>query len=362
VLRNGSFIKSDIFPRLGYFADTEKRMPGDSTARFNHYQSIDADLIDFEAIVSTTPEQTALAPGYLVKEWTENNRRYFQYKMDRPIKFVLGFNSGVYALYAEKYKGLDLQIYHHPQHTYCLPQMLDGLKAAVEYNTRYFSPYQHRQAKIIEFSKAEGSYATTAGNCIPTSEMRFINDSRNAADGFVDISFYVAAHELSHQWWGNQLIPADALGALALTESITEYITAKIYERKYGKKNAARFLEIQLNRYLQGRTTESQTEPPLIHVHPDQSYIAYGKGAVAFYTLSAHIGEENLNKALRDYLEYAKTQQPPYTTSLELLHFLKKGSPDSLHYLITDMFETADADKTIRHFNELKLLQTDKQE
>ncbi|MBK9722612.1 MAG: hypothetical protein IPO78_13490 [Saprospiraceae bacterium] len=197
ILKNGTFLKSDIFPRLGYFANTEKKMPTDSTYFANHYQSIDADLINFEAIVSTTSKQIAITSGNLIKEWLEDGRRYFHYKMDKPIKFVLGFNSGEFAVLKENYKGVDLRVYYHPKHIYNIQQMLDGLKFSLDYNTFYFGPYQHKQVHIIEFSRSEGSYATTAGNCIQISEMRFINDTCDIKEGGIDLSFYVAAHELS---------------------------------------------------------------------------------------------------------------------------------------------------------------------
>jgi ABC-2 type transport system permease protein len=353
ILKNGTYLKSDIFPRLGYFAETEKKMPNDSTAFANHYQGNDADLVNFEAIVSTSPKQMAITSGNLIKEWLEGNRRYFHYKMDKPFKFVFGFNSGEFSVLKENYKGVDLRVYYHPKHLYNIEQMMDGLKASLDYNVFYFGTYQHKQVHIIEFSRSEGSYATTAGNCIPISEIRFINDTRNLKEGGIDLSFYVAAHELSHQWWGNQVIPADALGATMITESMAEYITAKIYEKKYGKRDALKFLQIQRIRYLSGRANETEQEPPLYLVNPEQSYISYGKGAIALYTLSEFIGEEKLNGALKEYLNKVKFQPPPYTTSLEMLDYLKTATPDSMQYLITDMFKMTDKEKTLLYFDKI---------
>lgn len=353
ILKNGTYLKSDIFPRLGYFASTEKKMPGDSIYLANHYQSRDADLINYEAIVSTTSKQIAVTSGNLIQEWSEDGRRYFHYKMDKPIKFVFGFNSGEFAVLKENYKGVDLRVYYHPKHIYNIQQMMDGLKASLDYNTFYFGAYQHKQIYIIEFSRSEGSYATTAGNCIQISEMRFINDTRNIKEGGIDLSFYVAAHELSHQWWGNQVIPADVLGATMITESVAEYITAKIYERKYGKQSALKFLSIQRNRYLSGRSNETEQEAPLYLVNPEQTYISYGKGAIALFTLSEFIGDEKLNNALREYLNKVKFQTPPYTTSLEMLDYIKKATPDSLQYLIEDMFEKNNKEKTLLHFDKI---------
>jgi ABC-2 type transport system permease protein len=338
---------------LGYFADTEKRNPNDNASLTKHYQSIDSDLINFEAIVGTAPEQTAVAPGILLKEWHENGRRFFHYKMDRPIKFVFGFNSGVYEVLEENYKDVDLRVYYHPVHIYNTRQMMEGLKASLDYNTKYFGPYQHKQAQIIEFPRSEGSYATTAGNCIQVSEMRFINDSGRIKEGGIDISFYVAAHELSHQWWGNQVIPADVLGSTMITESVAEYVTAKIYENRYGKLSALKLLNIQLNRYLLGRANAKEQEPPLYLVNPEQAYLAYGKGAIALYTLSEFIGEEKLNAALKAYLNKVKFQSPPYTTSLEMLDYLKRATPDSMQYLIIDMLEKTDTEKTVLYFDKI---------
>ena len=46
-----------------------KPLPSDSTALGNTYISKDSDWIDFEATVSTSVDQIAIAPGYLQKEW-----------------------------------------------------------------------------------------------------------------------------------------------------------------------------------------------------------------------------------------------------------------------------------------------------
>lgn len=339
VLENGTQIKNDIFPRLGYFAETEKKTPG---SRQNHYQSIDADVIDLEAMVQTDPDQTAVTPGNLKKTWTANGRRYFHFKTDQPEKFVFSVLSGRYALKQEAYQNVDLRIYYHPEHPYCLPQLMAGMKAALDYNSANFSPYPHRLIQMVEFPRSEGSYATTAANCIPVSEIRFIHDTSRA--GAVDIAFYVAAHELAHQWWGNQLLPADAPGATMLTESIAEYVTAKAYEKQYGKNSALKFLQIQRKRYLSGRSAEAGAEPPLVQVLPEQRYLAYGKGALAFYTLSEQWGEARLNAALRAFLLEHNRPAPPYATAADLVGHLKKAAPESLRPLIGQLFESADVE------------------
>jgi len=349
VLENGTYLKSDIFPRFGYFAETEIAHPENPGALYNHYQSIDADLVRFETIVSTSQDQIAIAPGILEAEWIEKGRAYFHYRMENPFKFVFGYHSGRYSTYYERYRGVECKIYHHPTHTYNLPQLVDGLKSSLDYHTEHFGPYPYKQAHIIEFARSEGSYATTAGNCIPTSEIRFVNDNRVVQRGGADLAFYVIAHELSHQWWGAQVIPANVLGASFVTESLAEYNTAKIYEKKYDRERVLKFLEIQKNRYLSGLTTATENEAPLMYVTPEQTHISYGRGALALYTLSEYIGEEKMNAALKNYFDKAKYKAPPYTTSLELLHYLKMETPDSLQHVVTDLFEKPGSEILLRY-------------
>ncbi len=54
------------------------------------YLSNNSDWVGVHTIVSTSPKQIAIAPGSLVREWTENGRRYFEYKLDH---FALNFYS-----------------------------------------------------------------------------------------------------------------------------------------------------------------------------------------------------------------------------------------------------------------------------
>ncbi|MEO1655148.1 MAG: M1 family aminopeptidase, partial [Bacteroidota bacterium] len=338
VLANGSFLRSDILPRVGcYFADLppEKEVIRQSSV---NYQSWEADRLAFEVQLSTSSDQKALAPGSLIRSWKEDDRNYFQYKSDIPLKFSFGFLSARYDSVRLKKKAYEIELWHHPAHRAQISAMQEGVLAALEYNEAYFGPYPFSIIRVVEFPNSEGSFGTAFGNLLPISEARFvIAPSQDSLQ--IHLPFYVPAHEICHQWWGNQLLPAAAPGALFLTESICEYLSLNIYRRQYGTQAALVFLKKQQDRYWQGKKWDTESATPLSRVSREQSYLAYGKGAVALHTLAHYWGEDQLNRALKTFLDQYKNQSSPYPLAQDLINELKESCPDRLLYILEDYFE-----------------------
>lgn len=341
VEKNGTFITSEICPGLGYYSSDSYPDATDSSALKNHYRSVDSDFIEFETTVSTDSDQTAIAPGYLTKDWTENGRRYFKYNSDGKVTNDYAFISGEYEIKKDKWNDVTLEIYYYKGHEYNLEHLMNGLKAGLEYNENNFSPYQHRQARLIEYSRTQGNFAMSFANTIPYSESNFILDIDDSEEDGLNLPFLGAVHELTHQWWGHQVIPANVDGVRMITESMAEYVSLKTLEHKYGKAKVNKFLKKARDIYLNKRALDTDIEKPLMYNEGlSKSYIPYQKGSIVLYAMSEYIGEENLNKALKKYLEKVKFQEAPYTTSSETVDFIREVTPDSLKYLIKDMFET----------------------
>lgn len=353
VAHNGTFFHHDRFPTIGYTShgelsddDVRERYglrpkesappPTDSAGRMNPDISSDADWIDFAATVSTEPDQIAMAPGYLTREWTEGGRRYFRYEMDTPILHFLAFQSARYEVRRDRWRDVAIEIYHHPGHDYNLDRMVRATKAALDYFTTHFGTYPHRQMRIVEFPRYQ-SFAQSFPNTVPFSEgVGFI---AKVDPDDVDYVFHTTAHEVAHQWWGHQAVGGAVQGSVLLSESLSEYSALMVMEKEYGQEGIKKFLRYELEGYLTGRAAERRKEVPLVRMAPEQMYLRYNKGALALYALRDHIGEDRLNGALRAFLEEVRYQQPPYTNSLELLAHLRAATPDSLRYLITDLFE-----------------------
>lgn len=354
ILGNGAFFNSSMLPSFGYneayqIGDrNERRKLGlpelprmakleDEAARANTYISDDADWLDFTSTVCTAPDQIALAPGYLKKEEVRNGRRCFDYAMDRPMLPFYAYLSARWAVERDEYEGIPIEVYYDPAHAWNVGRMIEATKKSLAYYQANFTPYQHKQVRILEFPNYAGRFAQSFANTIPFSEgIGFVADLSDPEA--TDYVFYVTAHEVAHQWWAHQVIGADVQGSTILTESLSQYSALMVMEKEYGRDHMRQFLKYELDRYLSGRGGEAREEMPLYRVE-NQQYIHYQKASLVFYRLRDEIGEAALNRALKRFLEDKAFQQPPYATSKELLEYIRAEAKPEHQALITDLFE-----------------------
>ncbi len=366
--QNGSFFdNTDISPQIGYQEDGEltgkndrkdyglperDRMPrlvrNCTDDCRNTYLSNNSDWVSVETVISTSPNQIAVAPGSLLKEWTKTvpgqsgesaqPRRYFHYKLDHPSMNFYSFISARFEVARQKWNGIDIEVYYDKKHPYNVANMLQSVRSSLAYYTTNFGPYYHKQARIIEFPRY-ASFAQAFPGTMPYSEsIGFI--SRIDPETDVDMVKYVVAHEMGHQWWAHQVAGAMMEGATLLSETQAQYSALMVMEQTYGKARMKRFLKYEVDKYLASRGGESLKEQPLERVDANQSYIHYRKGSAVMYYLKEMIGEKAVNTALHGLVSEYAYRQPPYPTSYDLVDRFRQNTPDSLKYLITDLFET----------------------
>lgn len=354
VVDNGSFLNNnEAMPFIGFnqqflLTDRDERRrrelppiprtyPLEDESRWStNYVRQDSDFIDFETTVSTTVDQTAIAPGYLEREWIKGDRRYFHYKMDSPILHFYAFLSADYEQRHEEWNGIDIDIYHHAPHDYNVDRMIQSIKDSIEYFGAAFSPYQHRQMRILEFP-AYANFAQSFPNTVPYSEgIGFIADIRDESK--IDYVYYVTAHEVAHQWWAHQVMGANVQGGTVLVETLAQYSALMVMEKTYGKDKLRKFLKYELDNYLTNRGNEAREELPLYKVE-NQAYIHYRKGSVVMYALQDYLGEDVVNRALKRLIDLRGFQSEPYATSLDLLRLVREEAGPGYDNLITDLFE-----------------------
>jgi len=353
LVENGTFINnSELLPQFGYqpgleLQDRHERNKRGLEPVQRAYKLEDRsryhesgfgrgeDFIQFEMTVSTAPDQIAIAPGYLQKDWLENGRRYFHYKMDQPMFNFYSFLSARLAVKKELYKGVSMEVYYHPDHHWNVDRMLMSLKDSLDYFSSAFGPYQHQQLRIIEFPGYR-RFAQAFANTVPYSEhIGFISDLRDEDE--IDMPYYVTAHEMAHQWWGHQVGSANVQGSAVIPETLAQYSALRVMERKYGEVKLRKFLKYELDRYLSDRGSERVEEMPLLRAE-NQGYIHYRKGSVVMMALKDRLGADLLDQNLKNFLQEFQYKQTPYPTTLDLVRHLKTGVSEQDQAFIEDLF------------------------
>jgi ABC-2 type transport system permease protein len=366
IVQNGTFFNNSIAPHFGYdpnrrVMDPNRRKsfelePAESVPELTrecgevcrtHYIGNDSDLVDVETVISTAGDQTAVAPGSLVEKWTKEGRNYFRYRLDHPSLNFYSFISARYDVARSKAGDVDVEVYYHPEHAWNVPRMSQAVEASLDYCTREFGPYRHKQARIIEFPRV-ASFAQAFPGTMPYSESIGFIARLNRPDD-IDMVYYIVAHEMAHQWWAHQVIGARMQGATLLSETMAQYSALMMMRKEYGADMMHKFLKYEMDAYLGARGSERLKERPLLTVDPNQGYIHYRKGSLALYYLAEMIGENRINAVLKEIVEKFAYKGPPYPSSYELVDRLREQTPDELKYLIKDLFEdiTIFANRTI---------------
>ena len=373
---NGTFFDQEFFPEVGYDSGIELDDPrrrreqglglqvemaprGDPVRSRLNLFSPSSDWITYHTVVSTSEDQIAIAPGYPLKTWSKDGRRFFEYGMGSThIQDFYAYLSARYDIRKEVYAGasgpVNLEVYYDSAHPYNVAEMLECSRDGLKFFESHFSPFEYTQYRVMEYPRYR-TFAQSFPNTVPYSEaIGFITRVIKPTD--VDLTYFVTAHELAHQWWGHQLVGGLVEGSNMMSETLAEYSAYMLMEQKFGKDYMHRILTHFLDRYLRGRAGELRKERALAVVQ-NEPYVWYEKGGQILYTLADYIGEDKVDLALHNFLmQYryanAANQQDavdsaqgsaaidqPYPDTRLLIEALRAQTPPEYQYLIDDGFD-----------------------
>lgn len=352
VVGNGTFVESlEVLPAVGMdrhrlLSDPAKRrkyglraelrpakLEDLSATRFSH---LHGDWAKTDITLTTDADQTPIAPGLKVADSMTNGRRTARFVSELPIQNFFSLQSARYQERRVQHGGVDLAVYYDAQHPQNVERMLAASARALDVYRAAFGPYQFRHARIVEFPAYRAAAQSFAGTFPYSEGFGFIADVSD--NSRLDVTSQVVAHELAHQWWGNQAASADMQGATMLTETLAQYSALMVMEKTTGRDDVRRYLKHELSTYLALRGSEALEEVPLVRVE-NQPYIHYQKGELAMFRLKDVLGEDRVNAALRRYIGRFRFRSAPYPRSLDLIAEFRKGASAAENLLITDLFE-----------------------
>jgi aminopeptidase N len=163
----------------------------------------------------------------------------------------------------------------------------------------------------------------------------------------MDMPFYIAAHEMAHQWWGDQVNPANVQGKTMISESLAQYSALMVFKKEFAEEKVNNLLRWNMGKYLKYRSGEAIHERPLSLVGSGQEYIHYRKGMINLNAFQHYISEDSVNIALQRFIRdwnsltgLKKQHTDRYPTTNDLLGYFREVTADSMQYIIHDLFES----------------------
>jgi ABC-2 type transport system permease protein len=351
VVANGTYFTNlNWLPAIGYQRTRDLKLAGvrrqfglaprpalpsldDAEARRTR---VGGDPIAFDAIVGTSADQIALAPGALRRTWIEDGRRYFHYVADVPVNNQYGVFSARYAIHEEQWQPstgsghpVAIQIFHHPGHVANLSRMVASVRASLDHYTRQFGPYQYSYLRLIENPTLRMGAQTEAATVEYGEGFSLLNPGNGPQD--MDVVFAVVAHAVAREWWGMQVVPADVEGAGLLEQGLETYSAMRVIEENLGAE--------ALRRYIRLMQSDPRPRAALPLLRATDSYAFSRRGPLALYALHEYIGKERVDDALRRMIEKYRSGKPPLPTSMDLYRELQGVTPEPYQSLLHDLFE-----------------------
>ncbi|MEZ0182419.1 M1 family aminopeptidase [Flavobacterium oncorhynchi] len=348
IIENGSFMRiSRYFPLFGYQESNEisskkeraKRhlKPQTPLKKLEDKSEIRYDFVDYDALVSTSKNQTAIGVGDLIGNWTKDNRNYFHYKSNGKIPFRFAFSSAKYQIQKTNYKGISIEVFYDKRHSRNIKKLIQDVKNTLDYCQNNFGKYPYKAIRYAEVSAfADGFAATSYPSTVFMKENFGFYSNLNNKDK-EDVINQLTAHELSHEWWGNsQINPEQKEGSWILTETLAQYTELMLYEKEHGLEKALETLKIHLDLYLSSRSYDPET--PLYKTNYETPHLPYDKGMLVMHQLRVLIGEEKVNLALKNFLIHYKYPNP-FPDSKALLKEIYGVTDQKLHSKLDEMFK-----------------------
>ncbi|TJY38062.1 ABC transporter permease/M1 family aminopeptidase [Pontimicrobium aquaticum] len=352
IINNGTYINrfANFEPMLGYSSGLEitnhierqkrnlpERLEEDNSDAHIVLEDFKYEKINFETIISTDSDQTAISSGRLIKQWTKDNRNYFHYKSTHKIMPTVGYFSAKYKTQKTDYKGVSIEQYYDVNHDFNIDNVENSVKQTLDYCQENFGYYPFDHVRIAEVPSHWPFGGFAHPGVISMNEDRlYLSDVSNKET--FDLVAKRTIHEVAHQWWGHILSAKPVAGGSLFVEGFAKYTEAVVMERLYGKRALYTLSENVRSRYFSGRAFDGDLEPPVYKVH-GQSYISYGKALTVMLALRDLIGENEVNKVLKTITNRYRGSNKLDATTIELLDEIYKVTPKAYHTLVDDWFK-----------------------
>ena len=248
--------------------------------------------------------QRALGNGKLVEVIKDKQNDTYIFESKTPL-VVMNFASSDFKYSSKEVGNKKFEFFYSPSYSKFISQIKAELPGILKFYQEKFGDYDHNLLRVIEIqSPNQSAYSSLLNVIIHSSFLDSLSKEKDLVYQEKRL-YHLLAHEVSHQWWGNQAAPKVLNGGWWLVEGLAEYSSLLALENKYGEEELKRtVIKSELKGYQDYLKKHEDKALNIASFFEGYSgSLFYYKGSLIFHMLRYLVGEEDFEQILRLYFE-----------------------------------------------------------
>lgn len=282
---------------MSFFSDSEEVYTVFSTSRWLVCNDSPNDKASLELSIKINENLQVVGVGELTKKSAiENHKVVYTWKESKSVPtYTFGFVAGHFNLAVDQFENIKLQYLSKTFKEAELKKIFQETGAMIDFfRDRSGVPYSGTVYSQIE---TQGSASQEmAGFCVLRNGY-----GKQVLNNPTEIN--LSAHELAHQWWGNQVTCAD-WNHFWLNEGFAVFMSSAYKEHRFGREVYLKDIEVYFNAFQ--KVVKQGKDKQLVFSNwrnptAEDRTLVYYKGAYVLHLLREELGENSFWSGVRQY-------------------------------------------------------------
>jgi len=301
------FMIGQWFPKMAVLQED-----GSWNAHPYHFNSeFFADFGAYDALITVPLKYVVGATGYLVEE-RENidSTKTFIFHAEDVHDFAWSASPD-YQICKRMVDEIEVDFFYKSEHEQDVKRIMDEVEFALRYFSLSFGKYSYGRFTLVDAKIGLGGGAMEYPTLITISPANFPPEK-------IRLDALIVFHEIAHQWWYG-MVASNEFEEAWLDEGFATYSEERAEEQRFGKTgNLVDLWGIKLNNSNLNKISyllDPRSDPVVKYSWEFRDYLSYracvySKASILLETLRNHLGEEKMDKLLKEYFRRYKFKHP----------------------------------------------------
>jgi len=313
----------EIFVRMGYYGEDfmigqwfPKMAVLEEDRNWNahqyHFQSeFFADFGTYDVSITAPLRYVIAATGRLIDTREESDSTKTLVFRAEDVHDFAWAASPDYRISKRVVDGTEVSLFYKPEHKENVHRIMDFAEFVLKYYNLCFGKYHYNHFTMVDAKIGLGGGAMEYPTLITYSPSRVPPEK-------IRLDALALFHEIAHQWWYG-MVASNEFQEAWLDEGFAVYSQRRALEKRFGRR--ANLLDLwgiessELDFARLSYLLDSQSDPIVKNSWEFRDYLSYranvySKASLVLETLRGYLGEERMNRLLKEYFRRYKFKHP----------------------------------------------------